>query len=115
MVAQNKKGKKMVAIFFLHSWMLIDLRPSHLTKVLNSLDSSRTYRRLLESPKPGSSRELSIPENGFKPCYTVYFSKKHPDLGGLEINGRHEIQTWFLFKTSLYIVTQYNMKIVLGT
>ena len=47
----------------------------------------------LESPKPGSSRELFLPENGFKTCYTVYFSKKHPDLGGLEINGRHEIQT----------------------
>ena len=31
----------------------------------------------LESPKPGSSRELFLPENGFKTCYTVYFSKKH--------------------------------------
>ena len=81
MVAQNEKGKKMVAIFFLHSWMLIDLRPSHLTKVLNSLDSSRTYRRLLESPKPGSSRELFLPENGFKTCYTVYFSKKTSRFG----------------------------------
>ena len=29
----------------------------------------------LESPKPGSSRELFVPENGIKTCYTVYFSK----------------------------------------
>ena len=73
--------------------MSIDLKPTHITKGLKSLDSFRAYRRLLESPKPGSSRELFIAEYGFKPCYTVYFSKKHPDLGGLEINGRHEIQT----------------------
>ena len=73
--------------------MPIDLRPTHLTKALNSLGSSRTYRRPLESPKPESFRELFILENGFKTCYTVYFSKKHPDLGGLEINGRYEVET----------------------
>ena len=95
--------------------MPIDLRPTHLTKAVNSLDSSRTYRRLLESPKLGRSRELFLSENGFKTCYTAYFSKNLPDLGGLEINGRHEIQTLFIFKTSSYIVTQYNMKIFLGT
>ena len=72
--------------------MPIDQRPNHLTKAVNSLDYSRTYRRLLESPKPVSSRELFLSENGFKTCCTVYFSKKRPDLGGLEINGRHEIQ-----------------------
>ena len=38
--------------------MPIDLRPTHLTKAVNSLDSSRTHRRLLEIPKPGSSKEL---------------------------------------------------------
>ena len=112
MVAQNKKnGGKL----FLHFWMPIDLKPTYITKGLNSLDSSRAYRRLLESPKPGSSRELFIAENGLKTCYAVYFSKKHPDFEGLEINRRHEIQTWFLFEMSFYIVTQYNIKIVLGT
>ena len=73
--------------------MPIDLKPTYITKGLNSLDSSRAYRRLLESPKPGSSRELFIAENGLKTCYAVYFSKKHPDFEGLEINSRHEIQT----------------------
>ena len=72
--------------------MPINLRPNYLTKAVNSLDYSRTYRRLLETPKPRSSRELLLSENGFKTCYTVYFSKKRPDVGGLEINGRHEIQ-----------------------
>ena len=43
-----------------------------------------------DNPK---NRELFLPENGFKTCYTVYVSKKHPDFGGLEIIGRHEIQT----------------------
>ena len=28
--------------------------------------NEKKYRRLLESAKPGSSRELSLPENGFK-------------------------------------------------
>ena len=35
----------------------------------------------LESPKPGSSRELFLQENGFKTCYTVYFSKKASGFG----------------------------------
>ena len=55
--------------------MPIDPVPTHLTKTLKSLESSRTNRRLLESPKPGSSRELFLPENSFKTCYTVYFPK----------------------------------------
>ena len=70
-----------------------DLKTTQLTKALNSLDSSRTCTRLLESPKRGSFRELYFQENGLKTRYTVYSSKKHPDFGGLEINGRHEIQT----------------------
>ena len=46
--------------------MSVDLKPTQLTKALNSLDSSSTYRGLLESVKSGSSRELFLPENGFK-------------------------------------------------
>ena len=78
MVAQNEK-KKMVAIFFFFFAFLNAYWPkTHPSnQALNSLDPSRTYRRLLESPKPGSSMELFLPENGFKTCYTVYFSKKH--------------------------------------
>ena len=97
MVAQNEKNKKKNkkrndGNFFLHSWMPIDPRPTHLTIALNSLDSSRTYRRLLESPKPGSSRELFLPENGFKTCYTVYFSKKTSRFGRPE----NQWKTWNL-------------------
>ena len=61
--------------------MPVDPKPTHLTRALNSLHSSRTYRRLLESPKPGSSRQLFLPENGFKTCYAVYFSKKSSRFG----------------------------------
>ena len=96
MVAQ--KRKKIVVNFFLHFWMPIDLRPNQLTEALNSFDSSRRYSGLSESPKPESSTELYLPENDFKTCYTVNFSKKHPDFGGLEINGRHEIQLDFRLK-----------------
>ena len=42
-------------------------------KVLSSLDSSRKFRRLIKNPKPGSSRELFLPENCSKTCHTVYF------------------------------------------
>ena len=37
---------------------------THLIKALNSLDSSRTYGRLLENEKTGS-REIFLPENDF--------------------------------------------------
>ena len=102
---KKKNGGYFFFFFFLHFWMSVDLKPTQLTS---------TYRRLLQSPKPGSSRESFLPENGFKTWYTVYFSKKHLDFWGQEINGKHEIQTWFLLKMSFYIVTQYNMTIVLS-
>ena len=79
MVAQIRKNQWWQNFFaFLNAY---DLKPTQLTKALNSIDSSRTYiyieyRRLLESSKPWSSRELVLPENGFKTCYTVYFSKR---------------------------------------
>ena len=45
-------------------------------KVLNSLDSSRSYERLLENPKTKASTELFLPGNDFKASSTVNFSKK---------------------------------------
>ena len=60
----------------------------------NSLDSSRSYERLLENQKTGGSRELFLPENDFQTSSAVNFpKKKHPDFGGLENNQRNEIQT----------------------
>ena len=73
------------------------------------MDSSRAYRGLLENQKPGNSRELFLPESGFKTCYTVIFSYKHSDFR------KHEIQTLIFFHMSFYMRTQNNMKIVLGT
>ena len=46
-----------------------------LTQNPNSLDSSRTYGRLLENLKLGS-RESFLLENEFRACYTVTFPKK---------------------------------------
>ena len=92
----KKKNKDDGKSFF--AFLIAYLPKTQLIKALNSLDSSRTYRTLLESPKPGSSRELILPESGFKTCYTVYFSKKNPDFGGLETNGRYETQTSIFFK-----------------
>ena len=48
---------------------------------------------LLENPKAVVSRDVFLPENDFKTCWTVNFPKKHPDFGGLEANRRHEIRT----------------------
>ena len=42
----------------------------------NSLDSSRSYERLLENQKTGGSRELFLPENNFQTSSTVSFPKK---------------------------------------
>ena len=40
-------------------------------KALNSLYSSRSYRRLLENSKTGFFRELFLPENDFQTSPTV--------------------------------------------
>ena len=65
-----------------------------INKALNSLDSFRPYRRLLENPKTRALRELFLPEDYFKTCSAVNFSKRHPDFGGLETkNRRHDILT----------------------
>ena len=80
----------------------------HKTQLIK-MDSSRAYSGLLENQKPGNSRELFLPESGFKTCYTVIFSYKHSDFG------KHEIQTLIFFHMSFYMRTQNNMKTVLGT
>ena len=49
-----------------------------------SLDSSITYGWLLENLKARGFRELFLPANDFKTCYTVNFPKKIPDFGHLE-------------------------------
>ena len=49
-----------------------------------SQDSSITYGWLLENLKARAFRELFLPVNDFKTCYTVNFPKKIPDFGHLE-------------------------------
>ena len=46
---------------------------TNLIKALYSLDSSRSYGRILENPKTGSSRDLFLPESDFKPSSAVNF------------------------------------------
>ena len=64
---------------------------TQLIQSLNSLNSSRSYRRLLENQKTGGSEELFLPKSDFQNRYTNFFLKKHPDSGGLETNQRLEI------------------------
>ena len=45
-------------------------------KALNSLDFSRPNRILPQKPKTGGFKELFLPENNFKTCFAVNFSKK---------------------------------------
>ena len=52
-------------------------------KILNSLDSSRPYRRLLEILNIGDCSESFLPENDFKTCSAINFPPKYPDFGGL--------------------------------
>ena len=79
---------------------------THPIKALYSLDSSRSYGRLLENLKTRASRDLFLPESDFNLLY-IKFSKNHPDFGGLETNQRHETQTRILFHIPFYIWTQY--------
>ena len=73
------------------------LPQTHLMKTLYSLDSSRSYGRVLENPKTGASRNLFLLESDFKISSTVNFLKKYPDFGGLKTNQRHETQTRIFF------------------
>ena len=64
---------------------------THLTKALNSLDSSRPNGRLSQNPKKGGLKELFLPGNDFKTCSALNFPQKHPNFEGLETNLKHEI------------------------
>ena len=72
-----------------------------LIKALNSLDSSRSYGRVLENVKTETSTELFLPENDSKASSTVNFPKKHPDFGDLETNQRDEPQARLFFPYAL--------------
>ena len=89
-LAVQKRKKNSAEIFGIFECLLPQ---THLIKTLNSLDSSRQNRRLSQNPKTGCFRELFLPKIDFKTCFKVNFPKIHPDLGGLETNRKHEIQT----------------------
>ena len=72
MVAQ--KCKKIASRNFLNFRMSITPK-THLIKALNSIDSSRPYKRLLQIQKTGGSMELILPGNDFQTSSTVNFSK----------------------------------------
>ena len=48
---------------------------STLLKIINYLDSSRTYGKLLENPNTRNSRELCLPQNDFKTFSVEKFEK----------------------------------------
>ena len=59
----------------LFAFLNIYLYKTQLIKALNSLDSSRPYKRLLENPKTGGSRDLFLPENDFNTFLHSKFKK----------------------------------------
>ena len=65
MAAQKRK------FFFLN----IYYHQTHLIKALYTLDSSRSYGRLLENPKTGASRDIFLPESDLKTSSAVNFLK----------------------------------------
>ena len=73
MKAQKHK-KKCWKIFFAFLIAKTQLE-TQLVKALSSLDSSRSYRRLLENPKAEACRELFLAESDFKTSSTVNFPK----------------------------------------
>ena len=91
---KKKKKKNLAEIFGIFECLLPQ---THLMKTLYSLDSSRSYGRVLENPKTGASRNLFLLESDFKISSTVNFLKKYPDFGGLKTNQRHETQTRIFF------------------
>ena len=84
-MAQKQKNCQQKYFAFLNAYY----PKTHLIKSRNSLDSSRSYGGLSENQKTGSSKELFLPENDFQTSSTKFFSKKHPDFGGLETKQRH--------------------------
>ena len=94
-MAAQKHIKKIRQKFFgIFECLLLQ---NHLIKALFSLDSSKSYGRLLQNPKTLASRDLFLHESDFKASSTVNFPKKHPDFRGLETNQRHETQTRIFF------------------
>ena len=93
MTAQKCKKKCQQKIFCIFE-CLFSFPKTHLIQSLNSLGSSRPYESLLENQKTVGSKELFLPKNDLQNSPTKIFPKKHPDIGGLETNRRHEIQTF---------------------
>ena len=66
---------------------------TQLIKIHNSLYSSRSYGRMLEIiKKQGALENYYCLEMISKLALQQIIQKKHPDLGSLETNQRHEIQ-----------------------
>ena len=63
----------------------------------------------------GNYRELYLPENRFKTSYTVYVSKRIKISETWKSMEGMEFKFEFFFQMPFYIVTQYNMKIILST
>ena len=65
---------------------------THLIKALDSLDSSRPYKRPLKNQNAGGSKKYFLPENDFQTSSTVNFPKKSR-VWSLDTNRKHETQT----------------------
>ena len=72
-MAARKYKKKFWQKFVV--FLIICYPKTHLVKALNSIDSSRPNRRLLQNPKTGGFRELFLPKSDCKTCFAVNFSK----------------------------------------
>ena len=59
-----QKQKKLSAVFF--AFLNTYYSKNQLIKNLNSLDSSRPYKKLLENPKIGHFSDFFLPGNDFK-------------------------------------------------
>ena len=72
-MAAQKQKKNLLAESF--AFLNANKPKTQLIKVLNSIDSSRSYGRLSQNSKTGGFRELFLPENDFETCSTVDFQK----------------------------------------
>ena len=95
-MAAQKHTKKVIGRDFF-AILNVYYSKTHLIKAFNSLDSARTNGQLSQNSKTRGFRELFLPENDFKTCSTENLLKRHPDIGGLQTNQKHEIQTLFFF------------------
>ena len=76
MAAQKpKKKKKKILLTEIFGFLKHFLTQTQLTKIHNSLDSSRPYASLLENPRIWGSKELFLRENDFKTCSSVNSTK----------------------------------------